>query len=312
MAGLARVRSPQGGTTNLYDRYQRKLAPYVFIAPFFVLFIIFFLAPILFAIYSSFTQWSGFGWPTWTGLKNYQFMLTIDNVFSLAFINTCIYVIANQVLVIPAGLLAALAFDAAWLRFKDAFRMIYFLPVFTTGVVVAIVFGLIYARDYGFLNYAIRLVGLAPVDWIGDPFWAKVAIIIVMIWRRLGFVMIFFLAGLQAIPHYIVEAAMVDGANRLDIFRHVTLPLLRPIVLFVLITGIIASFQTFEEPFLITGGGPSNQTLSMAQYLYDKAFVDGSMGYASTIGMALFVIIVVFSYIQVQWLGAFREENIGG
>jgi multiple sugar transport system permease protein len=309
MGALARRRPSGEGNLSFYDRHQRKLAPYLFVAPFFVLFVVFFVGPILFAVYASFTKWSGFGWPQWTGLTNYVFMLTLDTTFWKSLENTAVYVVANQVMVIPVALVAALALNAGWLRFKDAFRIIYFIPVFTTGVVVAIVFGLIYSKDYGFLNFAIRSVGFAPVDWVGDPTSAKIAIIVVMIWRRLGFVMIFFLAGLQAIPRYIVEAAMVDGADRWAIFRQVTLPLLRPIVLFVLITGIIGAFQTFEEPFLITGGGPSNETLSLAEYLYNRAFTDGSLGYASTVGMALFFIIFIFSYVQVQWLGAFRDED---
>lgn len=294
---------------NLYDRYQRRLAPYIFISPFYILFVVFFVGPVLFGLYTSFTEWTGLGWPRWVGLRNYVFMLTVDDVFNQAFVNSVIYVVGNQLLVIPTGLVAALALNAAWLRFKDAFRVIYFIPVLTTGVVVSIVFTLLYSKDYGFLNFVIRVLGFPPVDWVGDPIAAKIAIIIVMIWRRFGFTMVFFLAGLQSIPHEIIEAAMVDGANRWQVFRYVTLPLLRPIILFVLITGIIGAFQTFEEPFLITQGGPSNATLSLAQYLYGQGFAFGRLSYAATVGVALFAIIFVLSFIQMRWFGALRDEE---
>jgi ABC-type sugar transport system permease subunit len=293
---------------GFYNRYQRKIAPYAFVAPFFLLFTIFFIGPVIFGIYTSFTEWSGLGWPKWTGLKNYAFMLTIDDVFRQAFINSIYYVLGNQILVIPVGLFAAVALNSRLIRFKDFFRTVYFLPVLTTAVVVSIVFGLLYSKDYGLLNYIIRAFGFYPLDWVGDPNLAKVSVIIAIVWRQFGFTMVFFLAGLQSIPQEITEASMVDGANRTQVFWHITLPLLRPIILFVLITGTIGAFQIFEEPFLITNGGPENASISLAQYLYTQGFSYGRMSYASTIGVALFIIIFVLSFIQIRWLGALRDE----
>jgi multiple sugar transport system permease protein len=292
-----------------YDRYQRRLAPYVFIAPFYILFVAFFLGPILFGLYTSFTEYTGIGAPRFTGLRNYTFMIFVDKSFQRAFVNTAYYVVAYVILVIPVGLLLALAMNNAWLRLKDVFRSVYFIPTWISGVVVAIIFGLLYGQDYGFLNFIVRSLGFEPVYWVTDPIVAKLSITFVMIWRGFGFVMVFFLAGLQAIPRELIEAAMVDGAGRWSGFRHVTLPLLKPMILFVLVTGIIGAWQIFEEPYLITSGGPAEATTSLAMYQYATGYARGRLGYASTIGVALFVIIFIFSYMWLRWFGATREEE---
>ena len=293
-------------STSRWDRFQRKLAPYVFISPFYIFFFIFMVIPILFALYASFTNWAGLEPPQFIGLKNYLDLIK-DKTFRLALVNNLWYSGASVFIVVPLALLLATLLDASWLRGREFFRAVYFMPILTSAVVVGIIFLLLYDYRYGLLNWVLDAVGLPTPDWLGAKEWKKPAVIGLIIWRWTGHHMIYFLAGLQSIPQELYEAAMVDGASRFRSLIHITIPLLRPVILFVVVITTIGSFQIFEEPYVL-GAEPADSGLSLAMYLYRVGFTYMRQGFGSSVGFALFAIIFALSLIQTRYFGLFREE----
>jgi ABC-type sugar transport system permease subunit len=182
--------------------------------------------------------------------------------------------------------------------FKSFYRIVFFLPFITSFVVIALMFNLIFNNDFGLLNNALSSLGLPTFNWLNNERVALLAIILVAIWTYLGINALYFLAGLQNIPEEIIEAARVDGANRFQVFWRVTLPLLRPVILFVVVQATIFSYQIFEIPFLLTAGGPSDSTLTLAIYLYEVGFRQFDRGYAAAIGYSIAIIAVVLAAIQ--------------
>src|ERR1044072_6994709 len=244
------------------------VTPYLFIAPFYLLYVLFMLLPIGVALWLSLCEWVRLGAPRWVGLRNYHHLLT-DGSFQRALGNTGVYVLVSVAVIVPTALLIAQALNARGLRARDLWRTAYFIPMVVSPIVVALVFGLIFDRHFGLANAVLRaLFGTGGVDWLGDPTMARVSICLVMVWRWTGYLTIFFLAGLQNVPRELYESASLDGAGRLRTFRAVTLPALRPVTAFVLVTSFIGAAQIFDEPFLLTGGGPSEATLSVAQFVY--------------------------------------------
>jgi ABC-type sugar transport system permease subunit len=306
-AGALEVRAPVASHATWWERHQRRIAPYVFISPFYLLFLAFFLGPAAFALYLSFTDWNGVDAIRNAGLTNYNNLLG-DATFGLSVVNTVWYMLASLFVVSPLALAAALLLNAGFVRGKPFFRTVYFMPVVTSPVAIAIMFILLYDKDYGLINAGLQFVGLPTLDFLGSPDLSKWAICGLLLWRWLGYQMIYFLAGLQAVPHELLEAAWVDGANRWQSFLNVTLPLLRPVILFVGVITLIGSSQIFEEPFILTHGGPADSSLPLVGYLYRVGFEDLRLGYASAIGVALFVVIFGLSLAQMRFLGAFREE----
>ncbi len=292
-------------------RFQRRWAPYLFISPFFIGYAIFFLYPVLWALYLSFFQQIGIGAPAkWVGLGNY-FKLLSDDRFIKGVINTTYYAAGSLFIILPAALLLGVVFNMRNLRGATFFRLFYFTPNITSGVVVAAIFGLVFDTEYGLLNnWLLAPLGLPKVRWLQDAVYIMPAIIVLGLWRYTGINALYFLAGLQNIPHELNEAAQIDGATRWQAFRHVTLPLLRPVILFTVIIAIIGSYNLFGEPFLLVGaeGGPRNSALFITMYLYLNGFRYMKFGYASAIGYALTIIILVLSVIQLRLLGAFRED----
>jgi arabinosaccharide transport system permease protein len=292
-------------------RFQRRWAPYLFISPFFIGYAIFFLYPVLWALYLSFFQQIGIGAPAkWVGLGNY-IRLFSDDRFIKAVVNTTYYAAGSLFLILPAALLLGVVFNMRNLRGSTFFRLFYFTPNITSGVVVAAIFGLVFDTEYGLLNnWLLGPLGLPKIRWLQDAVFIMPAIIVLGIWRYTGINALYFLAGLQNIPHELNEAAQIDGATRWQAFRHITLPLLRPVILFTVIIAIIGSYNLFGEPFLLVGaeGGPRNAALFVTMYLYLNGFRYMKFGYASAIGYALTIIILVLSLIQLRLLGAFRED----
>lgn len=208
-------------------------------------------------------------------------------------------------------MLLGLAFNIRDLRAGSFFRLFYFTPNITSGVVVAIIFGLVFDFEYGLINnWLLAPLGIAKQRWMQNASLIMPAIIIVGLWRYTGINALYFLAGLQNIPHELNEAAQIDGATRGQVFRHITLPLLRPVVLFTVVIAIIGSYNLFGEPFLLAGaeGGVRNAGLFMTMYLYLNAFRYMKFGYASAIGYALTLIILALSLLQLRLLGAFKED----
>lgn len=306
-ASTACTQAPHLARTHWWDRHQRRIAPYIFIAPFYILFIIFFAGPALFALLLSFTRWDGVDAIQGVGFTNYLNLLS-DSTFGLSIVNTLWYMVSSLFIVCPLALLLALLLNAGVVRGKWLFRTIYFIPAVTSTVAIAIMFLLLYDQNYGLINAGLQVVGLPTVDWLDGSISAKLAVIGLVIWRYVGLIMIYFLAGLQAIPFELFEAAWVDGANRWRSFLHITIPLLRPVIAFVAVVTLIGSAQIFEEPYILTKGGPADQTLSIVEYLYREGFENLQLGYASAIGVVLFVAIFALSLVQMRFLGTFRDD----
>ena len=287
---------------------QHKLAPYAFISPFYLLFGFFFLAPSLIALVLSLFRWDGINDPRFVLARNYG-RLVSDKVFAQAATNTAIYAIASLLIVLPLALVLAVLLNAKSLRFSNLWRAMYFTPVVTSTVAITLVFQILYSRDTGLLNAPLIYLGLEPIYWLGDRAWAKVAIIILITWRSTGLLTIYFLAGLQSIPEELYEAASIDGASMLQKFFSITIPMLRPIILFVSIIVLLSSIQIFDEPQILTSGGPANATMSVVQYLYERGYTRLRLGFASAVGTVLFATVFILSLLQLQWYGVFRKED---
>jgi multiple sugar transport system permease protein len=287
-------------------RRRRNTVGWGFAAPWALLFAVFLAGPILASLIMSFTD---FGLrdlrnPIGTnliGLDNYV-ALASDSEFHQAVVNTAYFVVAGVPLTLGAGLLAALGLNRAVQRFRTLFRVGYYLPVVTSIVAIAVIWRFLLHESVGLVNLALGAVGVDGPDWLADPVLAMPAIIAMAVWRNLGFVMVIFLAGLQGVPVDLYEAARIDGATTWGEFRHVTWPLLRPTTLFAAVITSIGYLQLFEEPFVMTAGGPLNRTLSVSMYLYEQGFSFLHMGYAASIAYALFIAIVVLTVLQFRVL----------
>ncbi|MFC4006235.1 carbohydrate ABC transporter permease [Nonomuraea purpurea] len=286
----------------------QRYAPYLFISPFYLLYALFLVVPIGIGGYLSLTEWAGLGTPLWVGLDNYA-KLFGDESFLRAVVNTVLYVLFAVCVVVPAALLIATALNARGLRGRDLFRLTFFVPVVLSPIVIALVFTLIYDREFGLLNAALRgLFGWGGIDWLGEPSWAKVSVMFLVLWRWTGYLTIFFLAGLKNIPREFYEAAAIDGAGRLRTFSNVTVPMLRPVTAFVAVTVMVGTAQILEEPMLLTRGGPSEATLSVAMFIYREAFTRQQLGYAAAAGVVMFVIVFAIGRTANAVFGVGRER----
>ena len=291
-----------------WEKKQYRIAPYLFISPFYILFAIFMVYPICFGIYLSLHEWSGIGEMAYVGLENYLNLFK-DGDFYLAFSNTLWYMGASLIVNLVFSLILAVLLNSALVKCKKLFRTIYFIPIVTSVVAAAIVFTLFYDRDYGLFNLLFVAMGGKPLDWLGDTYLSKFAVIGLIAWRWVGFNMVYFLAGLQSIPKSLYEAALVDGANSLQCFLKITIPLLRPVILFVMVTTLIGSIQIFDEPYVLTGGGPADSSMSVVIYLFRTGMEYLNLGYAAAIGFVLFGMTFVLSWIQLNLMGAFERKE---
>jgi ABC-type sugar transport system permease subunit len=284
------------------------LAPYAFIAPFYVLYVLFMIIPILAALYLSLTEWVGLGTPSFIGLTNYA-NLAADSSFATALGNSLVYTLVAVLVVVPCALLVAQALNTKGLRFRDMFRVAFFVPMVLSPIVIALIYSLIFDRDYGLLNSSLNaLFGLPHIDWLGDPTLAKGASGFVRLWRTVGSLTIFFLAARQNVPAEQYEAAALDGAGRIRTFFAVTVPGIKPISAFVIVTSFIGAAQLFDEPYLLTKGGPGESTISIAMFIYRAAFERQQFGYAAAAGVVLFVIVFAVSQGLNRLLGIGRDS----
>lgn len=242
----------------------------------------------------------------YVGIAQYL-RLFADETFLLSLFNTIWYMLASLICNLVLALLLAVVLNSQLVRFKSGFRAIYFLPIVTSTVAAAIMFTLIYDKDYGLLNVPLLLLEKKPLNWLGSTDLSKIAVIGVIVWRWVGFNMIYFLAGLQTIPQELYEVAEIDGATRVKKFFYITLPLLKPIILLVSVLTLIGSSQLFEEPYILTQGGPADSSLSIAQYLYRSGMEYLNLGYAAAIGFFLFGMIFFLSWFQIKTQGTFKE-----
>jgi multiple sugar transport system permease protein len=277
---------------------------YLFLAPALIALTLFFFVPIIASLIISFTDFDIYSlgnlqYLRFIGLDNYG-NLFVDPLFWTALRNTFYFVIAGGPLSVAVSLAAALLLNSRLVRFKGFFRLVYFAPVVTTLVAVAVIWRYLYHPRFGLFNYVLHVFGIGPIDWLGDPTWAMPAIIILAVWKNFGYNMLIFIAGLQNIPAELYEAAKIDGASPFAQFKNITLPMLAPTSLFVGLTTMIGYFQLFAEPYVMTQGGPMNATLSITLLMYQQGFRWWNMGNAAAIAFVLFAVIFIFSAIQLR------------
>jgi len=267
---------------------------------------IFFAVPLLISLYLSFTDARLFGDPKFVGLNNYIRALS-DPIFWRAMGNTFVFSVATLVLsTVPALILALLLNEKLFGR--SFFRVLYFIPVVASVVGVSLLWRYLLNIDFGFVNYAIKLMGFEPIPWLTSPTWGLMSVIIVFSWKTIGYNMVIFLAGLQSVPRQLYEAASLDGASRWRQFTNITLPMLSPTTFFVLVTTLINCLQVFDVPIALglTRGntvGPADSMLTVVPLLWREAFIGSRQGYASTLAWILFLIIMVITVVQ------FRASN---
>lgn len=303
MADVATSRS--AGRGGLSPRTRRGVAGWLFAAPFLLLFLVFMAAPVVASLGMSFTDIRSRDLRTplavsFTGLDNYLKLLS-DERFLQAAWNTISFVLLGVPLTLAFALAVAIAIDRGITRFRTVFRVGYYLPVVTSIVAVAVVWRFLLQPDSGLVNGALDLVGLPGPDWLNDQNLALPSLVVMTAWRGAGTIMVIFIAGLQGIPASLYEAAQIDGAGPWQRFRAITLPVLRPVTLFAAVITGIGLLQVFEEPFVMTSGGPLDATLTVAYYTYSQ-FGFGDYGYAAAMSYVLFVVILGLTVLQFRLL----------
>ncbi len=276
----------------------------IFLGPSLFSLFFFFLLPVVISLFISLTDFDIYSlgdisFVRIIGFENYR-KLYLDPLFWKALLNTFYFVFVGGPISILVSLLSALFIQSKLIKFKKILRFVYFAPVVTTLVAVAIVWRYLYHPRFGAFNQFLSVFGIDPVDWLGDPKFAMPAIIILAVWKNFGYNMLIFLAGLQNIPEELYEAAKIDGASSFQQFRNITIPMLAPTTLFVSLTTVIGYFQLFAEPYVMTQGGPLNSTLSIVLLMYQHGFRWWNMGYSASIAFSLFIIILFFSILQLK------------
>ncbi len=281
-----------------------RRAAWLFTAPALLVIGLFFFVPVLAAFVLSLTDFDLYALADlhnlrFVGLGNYIDVLRAP-LFWKSLANTFYFVGVGVPLSIAASLGAALLLDSRLARCKGVFRTALFAPVVTTVVAVAVIWRYLLHTRYGLINYLLAKIGIAPIDWLGDPHWSMPAIILFAVWKNFGYNMVILLAALQTVPAELREAARIDGANALQQFRHVTLPLLRPALLLVAIITVAGYFQLFAEPYVMTRGDPLQSTVSVLYYMYEEGFKWWSLGRATAIAFLLFALILVVTRVLVR------------
>jgi multiple sugar transport system permease protein len=287
---------------------------YIFVAPAMLVLTIFVFVPVIASFFLSFTEYDGISSPKIIGLKNYINILFNDPLFWKAVKNTLVYVIVTVPLGIGVSLLVSLALYQK-IKFSSLFRTGFFLPTVTSIAAVSVVWRWIYAGDkYGFLNFVLTKLGIISIvqDWLMQPSTTLPAIIVMSIWGGVGYNSIILLSGLQSIPDSIFEAAKIDGVSVWEKFWYITLPMLKPVMLFLVIMSTINSFQVFEQVYIMASsteyfGGVLYSALTIVPYLYERAFKRFMLGYASALAYLLFIIIFIFTLIYMK-ISKFYEE----
>lgn len=326
----------QPARAGWWVRNQRQIIPYLYIAPFFILFAIFGIYPIIASFYLSLFHGLGLGPKAFYGLGNYTFLLT-DSRYLHAFWNTVYWTLASVFVLSPLALLLAMALQSIYVRhgWRDLYRIVFFLPVVTSAVIIAVIFEVVFSSPNGLLDQALGSLGPLrawdKIDWLrntsivmgwswlqpvlawpiigaiiksGTIVWN--ALFLMNIWTYLGINALYWTAGLNSVDTQLYEAASIDGANRWQRFWGVTWPLLRPMTLFVVIQAVVGSMGTFAQPFLLTGGGPSDATMTLALYQYTQGFSIANFPYANAIGYSMAIITLLLSLLNF-WL--FRERD---
>jgi ABC-type sugar transport system permease subunit len=292
--------------------WQQRWAPYIFVAPFLLSFLLFTLYPLAKSLYLAFFITSGPESSVFVGFGNFEFMLT-DPSFYKAVTNTVIFACGSVFLQLPVSLGLALLLNSRMVRFRNFFRFVFFSPYLLGPVFTAVLFSVIYAPNDGLLNIVLNALFGVAIDraWLETPSLVMPALILTALWMYAGFNMVYFLAALQNVDRDLLDAAAVDGANAWQRFWHVTLPSIKPVAVFVVVLSTIGSFQVFELPYLMlnNGPGPEQAGLTVVMYLYDRGFVAGDLGYASVVGWSLALMVLVISLFQMRYSGTWRKED---
>ena len=300
-------------TKKSWFELQHKTAPYLFIAPFLLTFLLFGCYPILKSLQLSLYATNGPKSHVFVGLSNYRFLIS-DADFSTAVWNTLVYAFWSVFFQLPLALGLALLLIQKWIRGRAALRLAFFSPNLMGQAFVAVLFGILYVPQYGLVNRALNPLfpHLIPLDtkWLQNPSLVMPALVLASLWMYVGFNMIYFLAALQSVDQELYEAARVDGANAWHQFKAVTLPGIKPVSVFVLITATIGSFQLYELPYLMlnNSAGPKNAGLTIVMYLFQNGFVTGDLGLASAIGWSLALGVLVISLGQLRLTGTMKAE----
>jgi multiple sugar transport system permease protein len=282
-----------------------RVTPYLFISPALLLFATFAFVPLVYSVVLSFQDVAVFGGGTWIGADNYTRMAS-DPVFWQSVRNTLVFTVATVPTSMFVGLLLAVLLNRR-MPGRTMLRSVYFLPLVVSGVVVSLIMGWIFNGDFGVLNNILAVVGLPRVQWLTSPSWAMFTLVLAIVWGRIGFCMVIYLAALQAVPAVLLEASTLDGAGRWQQFRFVTFPLLRPTTFMLLVVNVIFSLQVFDVVYVLTGGGPGFSTTVLIQAIFRAAFTQGEMGYASAIGMVLTGVLLIFTLLQ--WRGSRSSQE---
>jgi multiple sugar transport system permease protein len=290
------INQPKGGL-GIFQKLRRPkpstreaIEFYLVIAPWVIGFLCFTFGPMVYSLFLSMTKWDIVGDPQWLGLGNYQKAFFKDDLFGKSLKATAIYSFAGVPLRLTASLILALLLNRA-VKFRNFFRTLFYTPSVMSGVAVSLLWMWVFNPDFGVINSILAKVGIPGPGWVYSEQWALPSLIIMSLWSA-GSGMIIFLAGLQGVPQALYDAASVDGANAWRKFWHVTFPMLTPIILFNLVTGVIQSFQVFTQAFVMTGGGPAYATYFLVLYIYNSAFEFLRMGYAATLAWILFAIVL--------------------
>ncbi len=276
---------------------------YLYLLPTFIGLLLFSLGAIIASAGISFTDWDVLRPARWVGLSNYERLFRTPLVWQ-TFGNTLYY----TAVIVPVGTALALGLALALnrgLRGIVVLRSLYFMPVISSTVAVSLVWGWLYNQQFGLINYLLSLVGITGPAWLADTTTAMPAVIIMSIWKGLGYNMVIFLAGLQGIPQELYEAAKIDGAGAWARFRYITFPLVSPTTFFIVVLSTIAAFQVFDQTFVMTGGGPAYSTTTLALYIYQNAFQWFHMGYAAALSYVLFGAVAAVTMVQFRVQGRF-------
>jgi cellobiose transport system permease protein len=308
---LNEKRASEQAVPQRKSKFQQYWPIYLSIAPFFLVFLAFGLIPTLFSLYLAFQRWDGIGTMQFVGWQNFYFVLT-DPVFGKAILNTFIIWIMSTIPMLFFALIMAFALNLRN-RSKFMYQLCYFLPNITSTVAIAIIFGSLFSAQYGLINMVLTAIHLPAVQWLTDAWPMKWAVALIVIWRWTGYNALIYMAGLQSISTDVYEAARIDGADTKNIFFRITIPLLRPIILFTVVTSSIGGLSLFTEPQILfnvnasgNNGGIGNEGLTMMLYQYWQAFASHRFGYGAAVSWVVFFIILAFTFLN--WKLVQRED----
>jgi len=279
---------------------QQKLAPYIFLSPFLLLFLVFGIYPIFYSIYISLFKWGAGGPQKFVGFANYSRFIKKDPFFWKSIWNSLVLLFWGSLIQHAFAIPLATLLNRAILKGREFFKTSFFIPYITNSVTVALVFGTLFNKDFGWLNYLLGLIGIDKIAWLRDPVALKASISIILNWRFIGYYTLIYLAGLQTIPKELYESAGIDGATRSQMFFKITLPMLVPIMFFCISISIIFGMQLFAEPFMLTGGyqsmgGAGNSGLTTFLYMMSMAFKMQRFGRASAVSWLMFLVIIILT-----------------